>query len=275
MAAKQRIDLLLTEKGLFPTREKAKSAIMAGIVKVGGKVVDKAGTEVDPEALIEVTGPALPYVSRGGLKLEQAIRVYELDLSGLVTMDVGASTGGFTDCALQNGAKKVYAIDVGYGQLDWKLRNDPRVVNMERTNFRYLDPSLIKDSIDFVTIDVAFISLGKILPKVMEIINPGSRVVALIKPQFEAGREKVGKKGVVRDPETHREVIKNVTGLALGLGFRILGLTYSPIKGPEGNIEYLLYMIKEDNEGQDDTGNMNSYPDDLINQTVSNAFSTL
>lgn len=272
MPTKQRLDVLLVEKGLFPTREKAKSSIMAGLVKVNGKTVDKAGSEVPVEAVLDVAGPAIPYVSRGGLKLEKAITEFALDLDEAVVVDIGASTGGFTDCALQNGAAKVYAIDVGYGQLDWKLRQDPRVVNLERTNIRYLDGSLIVDVPSHVTVDVSFISLTKVLPKISEILSSGGRVIALIKPQFEAGREKVGKKGVVRDSEVHVDVLKAVTGAAEQLGFAIKGLTYSPVKGPEGNIEYLCYMVKsKTGDSIDDSENT----DINIGETVSNAFKNL
>ncbi len=244
MPGKKRLDTLLVDKGLFPSREKAKSSIMAGLIKIDGRVVDKAGTEVPEKAVVEVAGPAIPYVSRGGLKLEKAVKEFELDLKGKIVVDIGASTGGFTDCALQNGAAKVYAIDVGYGQLDWKLRQDPRVVNLERTNFRYFDKGILSENPDLVTIDVSFISLEKILPVVAEILLAGSQVIALIKPQFEAGREKVGKKGVVRDPETHMSVIEKVLVSADQNGFNIKAISYSPIKGPEGNIEYLLYLEK-------------------------------
>ncbi len=248
MPGKQRLDLLLVEKGLFPSREKAKKSIMAGLVKVDGRVIDKAGTEVSSEACLEVKGPAVPYVSRGGLKLAKAVEEFGLQLAGRVVVDVGASTGGFTDCVLQQGAAKVYTIDVGYGQLAWQLRRDPRVVNLERTNIRYFNPALLQETPDFVTVDVSFIALAKVLPKIAEMLTPGGRVVALIKPQFEAGRSKVGKKGVVRDPKVHAAVIRNVVEAAGRLGFILAGLTPSPIKGPEGNIEYLAYLIKQDPE---------------------------
>lgn len=244
MPGKLRLDSLLVNMGLFPSREKAKTSIMAGLIKIDGRVYDKPGTEVPVDSSIEVAGPAIPYVSRGGLKLEKALKEFGIDLSGKIMMDVGASTGGFTDCALQNGASRVYAVDVGYGQLDWKLRQDPRVVNLERTNFRYLDKSLVTQKPDFISIDVSFISLDKILSGVYEILVAGGLVVALIKPQFEAGREKVGKKGVVRDPEIHLSVIEKVIDYAVSLTFKVKGLTYSPVKGPEGNIEYLLYLEK-------------------------------
>ncbi len=246
MSGKQRLDLLVVEKGLFPSREKAKKSIMAGLVKVDGKVVDKPGTEVRINALLEIAGPAVPYVSRGGLKLAKAVSEFGLYLEGKIVVDVGASTGGFTDCVLQKGAAKVYTIDVGYGQLDWKLRQDPRIVNLERTNIRYFNPDLLKETPDFVTIDVSFISLEKVLPKVSEFVPPGGQVVALIKPQFEAGRDKVGKKGVVRDPDIHTSVIQKIINAAAKLDFTCKGLTYSPVKGPEGNIEYLVYIVKLD-----------------------------
>ncbi len=250
---KTRLDVLMTERGLAPSREKAKALIMAGIVYVNGEKEDKAGAAFDPEeARIEVRGQTLPYVSRGGLKLEKAVKTFGVDLKGAVCMDIGASTGGFTDCMLQNGAARVYAIDVGYGQLDWKLRSDDRVVCMEKTNFRYMKPEdLLTDpetgapeEPDFASVDVSFISLSRILPPAREILRPGARMVCLIKPQFEAGRDKVGKKGVVRDPAVHREVIRRVTDMAAAEGFILLGLTWSPIRGPEGNIEYLMYLEK-------------------------------
>ncbi len=255
---KKRLDLLMTEQGFAPSREKAKALIMAGIVYVNGQKEDKAGASFDPEtAQIEVRGQTLPYVSRGGLKLEKALRTFPIDLQGKLCMDIGASTGGFTDCMLQNGAAKVYAIDVGYGQLDWKLRTDTRVVCMEKTNFRYMKPEDLQtdpatgapEQPDFASVDVSFISLSRILPPALEILRPGAQMVCLIKPQFEAGREKVGKKGVVRDRAVHEEVIENVTEMTAGLGFAILGLAYSPIRGPEGNIEYLMYIEKPGEEG--------------------------
>ena len=246
MSGKKRLDVLLLEKGLFPSREKAKSSIMAGLITVDGQRVDKAGTEIPVSAIIEVAGPANPYVSRGGLKLEKAISYFGIKFEGKTVVDIGASTGGFTDCALKNGAVKVYAIDVGYGQLDWKLRQDPRVVNFERSNIRYFDTALLGETPDIVTVDVAFISLVLVLPKITEILQTGGEAVVLIKPQFEVGREKVGRKGVVRDPDIHKEVIMKVLEKAVGFGFRINGLTYSPVKGPEGNIEYLAYLLKDE-----------------------------
>lgn len=243
---KKRLDVLLTERGLAPSREKAKALIMAGIVYVNNQKEDKAGTSFPEDAVVEVRGQGLRYVSRGGLKLEKAMQTFPIDLKGRYCMDIGASTGGFTDCMLQNGAAGVYAIDVGYGQLDWKLREDPRVVCMEKTNFRYVTPDDLdpKRMPDFASVDVSFISLSKILPPAHAILPVGGEMVCLIKPQFEAGREKVGKKGVVRDPQVHVEVIENVLKIAQDAGFEVLGLSWSPIRGPEGNIEYLMYIRK-------------------------------
>lgn len=241
---KERLDLLLVQRGLAASREKAKAVIMAGSVFVNGQREDKAGTMIDEKAEITVKGSKLRYVSRGGLKLEKAMESFGIALDGRVCMDVGASTGGFTDCMLQNGALKVYSVDVGHGQLDWKLRGDVRVVCMEKTNIRYVVPDDIQEPPSFVSIDVSFISLTKVLEPVCELMTDEGEIVCLIKPQFEAGREKVGKKGVVRDPAVHEEVIRKVTAYAIQLGFEEAGLTYSPIKGPEGNIEYLLYLRK-------------------------------
>ena len=244
--AKKRLDVILTEGGYAPSREKAKIMLMSGIVYVNGGKEDKPGTTFDPEKIrIEVRGETLRYVSRGGLKLEKALAVFPIDLKGKICMDIGASTGGFTDCMLQNGAAFVYSIDVGYGQLDWKLRNDPRVTCMEKTNFRYLKPEDLPGTPDFASCDVSFISLSRILPAASAILPEGAQMVCLIKPQFEAGREKVGKKGVVRDPAVHREVIETAVGYAKENGFRLLGLDFSPIRGPEGNIEYLMYLEKK------------------------------
>ncbi len=244
---KKRLDVLLVEQGYAASREKAKAVIMAGNVFINGQREDKAGAVFDPEKIrtLEVKGAAIPYVSRGGLKLEKALQVFPLSVTGKVCMDIGASTGGFTDCMLQNGAVKVYAVDVGHGQLDWKLRSDERVVCMERTNFRYLTPEDIPEKIDFASCDVSFISLTKILLPARNLLTEDGQMVCLIKPQFEAGREKVGKKGVVRDKAVHREVICKVMDFADDIGFRILDLSFSPIKGPEGNIEYLLYLEKD------------------------------
>ena len=241
---KQRLDVLLVEKGLAPSREKAKAIIMAGIVYVDGNKEDKAGTTFPENAVIEVKGKTLPYVSRGGLKLEKAMQKFPITLSGKVCMDVGSSTGGFTDCMLQNGATKVYAIDVGHGQLAWKIRNDERVVCMEKTNIRYVVPEDIDELAAFSSIDVSFISLTKVLLPVKNLLTEDGQVVCLIKPKFEAGREKVGKKGVVRDRAVHEEVIRMVMDYASSIDFYPLALDFSPVKGPEGNIEYLLFLSK-------------------------------
>lgn len=242
---KERLDVLLVKKGLAPSREKAKAVIMAGSVYVDGQKEDKAGSVFDEEsAQIEVRGHALPYVSRGGLKLEKALQVFPITLTDKICMDIGASTGGFTDCMLQNGAAKVYSVDVGYGQLDWKLRQDDRVVCMEKTNFRYMTPEDIPDVLDFASVDVSFISLDKILTPAYALLKEQGEMVALIKPQFEAGREKVGKKGVVRDPKVHEEVISRIVRHADEVSFEVLDLSYSPIRGPEGNIEYLIHLRK-------------------------------
>ena len=241
---KQRLDVLLVEKGLAPSREKAKAIIMAGIVYVDGNKEDKAGTTFPVNAVIEIKGKTLPYVSRGGLKLEKAMQKFPITLSGKVCMDVGSSTGGFTDCMLQNGATKVYAIDVGHGQLAWKLRNDERVVCMEKTNIRYVVPEDIDELAAFSSIDVSFISLTKVLLPVKNLLTEDGQVVCLIKPQFEAGQEKVGKKGVVRDRAVHEGVIRTVMDYASSIDFYPLALDFSPVKGPEGNIEYLLFLSK-------------------------------
>ena len=243
---KKRLDVLLVEQGLADSREKAKAIIMSGIVYVDNNKEDKAGIIFEETARIEVRGNTLKYVSRGGLKLEKAMNNFGVTLEGKVCMDVGASTGGFTDCMLQNGAVKVYSVDVGHGQLAWKLRNDERVVCMEKTNIRYVTPDDIDDVIEFASIDVSFISLTKVLPAVRELMTPGGEIVCLIKPQFEAGREKVGKKGVVRELSTHIEVVQMIVDYARANGFRTLHLSYSPIKGPEGNIEYLLHITKDE-----------------------------
>ncbi len=242
---KERLDILLVKEGYAASREKARAIIMAGNVFVDGQREDKAGTAFDPDRVkLEVRGSTLPYVSRGGLKLEKAVKQFELVLTDRICMDIGASTGGFTDCMLQNGARKVYSVDVGHGQLDWKLRSDDRVVCMEKTNFRYMKPGDIEDMLSFASVDVSFISLTKILLPARELLEDRGQMVCLIKPQFEAGREKVGKKGVVKDPLVHREVIGKVLDLAAFIGFEILHLDFSPIKGPEGNIEYLLHLEK-------------------------------
>lgn len=242
--AKKRLDVLLCERGLMESRQKAQAVIMAGQVYVGGQKVDKAGAQIEETAEVEVRGKTLAYVSRGGLKLEKAMQSFPIVLSGAICGDIGASTGGFTDCMLQNGASKVYSVDVGYGQLAWKLREDPRVVCMERTNARYLTHEQIPDELDFASIDVSFISLKLILPAVANVLKDGGYVASLVKPQFEAGREKVGKKGVVRDPVVHKEVLEHYLEHAREAGFGVLGLTYSPIRGPEGNIEYLGFLQK-------------------------------
>ena len=243
---KKRLDVLLIEKGFFDSREKAKAVIMSGCVYVNNQKADKAGSSYPEDAVIEVRGGEDRYVSRGGYKLEKAMKVFPIDLSGKVTMDIGASTGGFTDCMLQNGAAKVYAVDVGYGQLAWKLRNDPRVVNLERTNMRYVTSEQVPDPVRFFSADVAFISLRLILPAARAVCADGAQGVCLIKPQFEAGRESVGKNGVVRDKQVHIRVVDEIVGWCLDNGFSVLGLDYSPIKGPQGNIEYLVYIQKSD-----------------------------
>ena len=242
---KERLDVLLVQKGLAPSREKAKTMIMEGNVFVDNQREDKAGNFFDPSVNIEIHGNTLRYVSRGGLKLEKAMAQFGITLDDKVCMDIGASTGGFTDCMLQNGAKKVYAVDVGYGQFAWKLRQDPRVVCMEKTNIRYVTPEDIGDALNFASVDVSFISLTKVLGPAKELLKDGGQMVCLIKPQFEAGKDKVGKKGVVRDPAVHKEVIERVILFAKSIGFGILHLDYSPIKGPEGNIEYLVHIVKD------------------------------
>lgn len=243
---KERLDILLVNKGLVSSREKAKALIMSGIVYVDNQKEDKAGSLFDENAIIEIRGETLKYVSRGGLKLDKAVTVFNLKLDGYTCLDIGASTGGFTDVMLQNGAKKVYSVDVGHGQLDWKLRNDERVVCMEKCNFRYVTDKEIPEKIDFAATDVSFISLTKILIPAYNLLKQNAFMVCLIKPQFETTKEKVGKKGVVRDPEVHKEVIEKVIDFCLKIGFGIEGLDYSPIKGPEGNIEYLLLIKKTD-----------------------------
>lgn len=253
---KERLDVLMVQRSLAESREKAKALIMSGIVYVNGQKEDKAGTSFEETVQIEVRGSTLKYVSRGGLKLEKAMSHFGVELAGRVCMDVGASTGGFTDCMLQNGAVKVYAVDVGHGQLAWKLRNDDRVICMEKTNIRYVTPEDIGDHIEFASIDVSFISLTKVLGPVKQLLTDDGQVVCLIKPQFEAGREKVGKKGVVMEKSVHLEVIEMVMGYAGSIGFGILGLEFSPIKGPEGNIEYLLYLqnYPQEEAGQEENG---------------------
>lgn len=249
---KERLDVLLVQRGLAASREKAKAVIMAGDVLVNGQREDKAGTMFDEKAEITVKGSQMKYVSRGGLKLEKAMSHFDVTPSGKVCMDIGASTGGFTDCMLQNGAVKVYAVDVGHGQLAWSLRNDERVVCMEKTNIRYVTPEDIEEPVAFASIDVSFISLTKVLLPARGLLTEDGEIVCLIKPQFEAGREKVGKKGVVRDPAVHREVIEKVAAYAMAIGFDVLALEFSPIKGPEGNIEYLMHLKK----GSEKSGHM-------------------
>lgn len=259
---KERLDVLLVKKKLAPSREKAKAVIMSGIVYVDGQKEDKAGAAFEEDAvIIEVRGNTLPFVSRGGLKLEKAFSVFPISVKGMVCLDIGASTGGFTDCMLQKGAAKVYAVDVGHGQLDWKLRQDSRVICMEKTNFRYVTKEQIPEAIDFAATDVSFISLTKILPAAKALLKPSSYMVCLIKPQFEAGREKVGKKGVVTDFKVHEEVIEKIESFAASIGFLVAGLDFSPIKGPEGNIEYLLYI---QNAGEEPT----KAPIEKISQVV-------
>lgn len=253
---KERLDVLLVNRGLAPSREKAKTMIMEGNVFVNNNREDKAGTMFSEDCVIEIHGNTLKYVSRGGLKLEKAMTHFGIVLDGKVCMDIGASTGGFTDCMLQNGAGKVYAVDVGYGQFAWKLRQDERVVCMEKTNIRYVTPQDIEDALDFASVDVSFISLTKVLGPARELLKEHGQMVCLIKPQFEAGREKVGKKGVVRDKAVHEEVIEKVIGFALENGFSIHNLEYSPIKGPEGNIEYLIYIEKDDNPKKEESVNI-------------------
>jgi 23S rRNA (cytidine1920-2'-O)/16S rRNA (cytidine1409-2'-O)-methyltransferase len=243
---KIRIDVALVEQGLAPSREKAKALIMAGVVYIGEEKCEKAGDMVLPDTPLEVRGGGLRYVSRGGLKLEKAMQLYGFTLNGKTCMDIGASTGGFTDCMLQNGACKVYSIDVGYGQLAWSLRTDERVVNLERTNVRYLTPEMVPDIIDFASIDVSFISLTLVLPVLYRFLAENGEVVCLVKPQFEAGKGKVGKKGVVREPQIHQEVCEKIYDFCVEHGFCVRAMTFSPIKGPEGNIEYLFYIQKSD-----------------------------
>lgn len=248
MSEKQRLDAELVARGIIQSREQAKAAIMAGQVYVNNQKADKAGESVTPEDKIEFRGENLKYVSRGGLKLEKAMELYGFKLDNKICMDVGASTGGFTDCMLQKGATKVYSIDVGYGQLAWKLRQDERVVNLERTNVRYITSEQVPDVVDFVSIDVSFISLGLVIPVLVPFLSDEAMMVCLVKPQFEAGKDKVGKHGVVRDPATHMEVLERAVGFAKNAGFGIVGLEFSPIKGPQGNIEYLMVLTRKEPE---------------------------
>jgi 23S rRNA (cytidine1920-2'-O)/16S rRNA (cytidine1409-2'-O)-methyltransferase len=261
---KKRLDVLLTEQGYFQSREKARAAIMAGLVFVDGLISDKPGTQVPEDADILVKGSDCPYVSRGGFKLEGALRDFGLDVTGFRCVDIGSSTGGFTDCLLQKGAEKVYAIDVGTNQLDWKLRSDPRVVSMEKLNFRYMDPALIPEKLDFACTDVSFISLKHIFPPAAQILKEGAPMVSLIKPQFEAGREQVGKNGIIKDPAVHRSVIENVLGYALEAGFSPAKLSFSPVKGTKGNIEYLLLMFRDSAEGR-----KSAVTEEIVARTVS------
>ena len=266
---KERLDVLLVKRNLVESREKAKAIIMSGNVFVEGEREDKAGTTFSDEVQIEIKGHTLPYVSRGGLKLEKAVANFDVDLEGKVCTDVGSSTGGFTDCMLQNGAKKVFVIDVGRGQLAWKLRQDDRVICMEKTNIRYVTPEDLGERIDFSSIDVSFISLTKVLLPIRNYLKEDGQIVALIKPQFEAGREKVGKKGVVREKSTHHEVIETVVSYAVSIGFKVLNIDFSPIKGPEGNIEYLLHIQKTENAGTLEDVDVD------LKSVVDNAFDTL
>lgn len=252
---KERLDVLVVRQGLAESREKAKAMIMSGDIFVNNQREDKAGSMFPDDVVVELKGKPMKYVSRGGLKLEKALLEFDLSLENKICMDIGASTGGFTDCMLQNGAKKVYSVDVGYGQFAWKLRQDERVVCMEKTNIRYVTMEQIGEPLDFASVDVSFISLTKVLPAAYLLMNEGGEMICLIKPQFEAGREKVGKKGVVRDPQTHKEVIQKIIDFSLENGFSVCNLSFSPIKGPEGNIEYLVHLKKEAqttiNEGVD------------------------
>ena len=266
---KERLDVLLVNRGFFQSREKAKSSIMAGVVFVNDKKEDKPGVKVDVDSIITIKENVHPYVSRGGLKLEKAIRVFNIDLKDKTAIDVGASTGGFTDCMLKNGAKKVFAVDVGYVQLAWELRNDERVVCMERTNIRYVKPEDIGILADFSSIDVSFISLKKVIPVVINLLKDDGELLCLIKPQFEAGREKVGKHGVVRDKKVHEEVVKDIITFSLKEGLKIRGLDFSPIKGPEGNIEYLVYLSKK--EGSTSEGELF----ELVNKVIDDSHTEL
>ena len=268
MAEKKRLDTVVFELGFAETRSKSTALIMSGEIYVNGQKETKAGYAVKETDKIEFKGKKMPFVSRGGYKLEKAMKSFDLSLNGFVCMDIGASTGGFTDCMLQCGAAKVYAIDVGYGQLAWKLRTDERVVNLERTNFRYLTDEVVIEKIDFASIDVSFISLKKILPVLYNFLKEKGECVALIKPQFEAGKDKVGKKGVVRELATHKEVVKSITDFAFETGFSVIGLDFSPIRGPEGNIEYLMYISKT-------CDNTNLITDDKINEITEKSHSEL
>lgn len=268
MKDRERVDVLLVKQGLFDSREKAQRAVMAGMVYHDDQRVDKPGSKVDSTLEFTIKGNLLPYVGRGGLKLEKALKVFDLDLSGLLMLDIGASTGGFTDCALQNGARKVYALDVGYNQLAWKLRSDPRVVVMEKTNFRYCTLDDFQEGQpDFASIDVSFISLKKILPALVDILKNEGEVVALIKPQFEAGRDEVGKKGIVHDPKVHLAVVQDILQFAISCGFSILDLNFSPITGGDGNIEFLAYFRSDKNHAEN---LMKITPEDVVRQAHQN-----
>lgn len=267
---KERLDVLLVKRGFYQSRERAKASIMAGIVYVDGQISDKAGNMIDAEAEITVKEDVCPYVSRGGLKLEKSMKIWHLNMEDAVCMDIGASTGGFTDCMLQNGACKVYAVDVGYGQLDYKLRNDPRVVNMEKCNIRYLNADEIHDKIDFISIDVSFISLRLVLPVAAKLLDDEEgKLVCLVKPQFEAGRDQVGKKGIVRDKKVHKQVIENVIKYAEDNGLHTAGLTFSPVTGAKGNIEYLLFLVKKPSEDSQ------IVDEDFIDKTVNTSHEEL
>lgn len=271
MSKKERLDVILVERKFFESRERAKRIIMAGKVLVDDKKIDKPGTLINRESQIRLLGEDIPFVSRGGFKLQKAIEYFKLELKEKICADIGASTGGFTDCMLQHGAKKVYAIDVGYGQLAWKLRTDSRVINMERTNIRNVTRDMIDEELKFCSIDVAFISLEKVLPIAFELLSDEGEVVALIKPQFEAGREKVGKKGVVKDKTIHFEVIQKIIQSAQEIQFKVKELTYSPIKGPEGNIEYLIKLVKSDvDENLDE-----KIDEDMIKEMINQAHKEL
>lgn len=270
---KERLDVLLVSQGYFASREKAKRAIMAGLVFVDNQISDKAGTNVAIDAEIYVKGDTCPFVSRGGLKLEKAIGSFHIDLENAVVMDIGASTGGFTDCMLQNGAAKVYSVDVGYGQLDWKLRNDTKVVNLEKTNIRYLDKGVIQEKLDFISIDVSFISLKLVLPIAVELLKETGSIICLVKPQFEAGREQVGKNGIVREPSIHKQVIANVISYGKENGLVYDALSFSPMTGAKGNIEYLLLFKK--GKGEPDLDMIKEAEDAVIDQVVTEAHETL
>ena len=261
---KERLDVLLVQRGYFPSREKAKAAIMSGIVTVDGQISDKAGNIIDTGAVIALKENSCPYVSRGGLKLAKAMELWHIKLAGAVCMDIGASTGGFTDCMLQNGASLVYAVDVGYGQLDYKLRRDERVINMEKCNIRYIDKTKI-EALDFISIDVSFISLRLVFPVAAELLKDGGSLVCLVKPQFEAGREQVGKKGIVRDKKVHVQVIENVIKYSIENHLTPVGLTFSPVKGAKGNIEYLLCLRKEPQPAGESGGLSSAVVEEIVN----------